>query len=250
VTPINPTASGLLVLVCTYNERHNLPSLVETIAAHQPTADILVVDDGSPDGTGDWVAEAARHQPQLKLRQRGSKLGLGTAIRHGLEYAIEHGYRYVVNLDADFSHDPAKIAALLEAADRQQADLVIGSRYVPGGGLAHCSWRRHLVSRTANGLARCLVGWKIRDCSSAYRCYRVAFLEQLELSQLRCAGYGFLEEILWAVLRQGGKVIETPIIYTERERGDSKISIREAVGTFQVLWRLSRQKTSHSPRVR
>ncbi len=229
----------LLVLVCTYNERANLPRLVEDILAVAPLAHLLVIDDGSPDGTGDWAAEESSRRPQLHLLQRGTKLGLGTAIKAGLAYAIDHDFDYAINLDADYSHDPAQIPNLLAAAIESQAALVIGSRYVENGGLKNCSWRRHFVSRAANVYARTIVGWKIRDCSSAYRCYRVKALQQIALSKIECAGYGFLEEILWEILGSGGLVIERPIIYTEREHGESKISLKEAIGTLMVLNRLA-----------
>jgi dolichol-phosphate mannosyltransferase len=232
----------VLVLVCTYNEIHNLPSLVENIQTGSPQADVLIVDDGSPDGTGEWVqTQILLGNSQLHLIQRGEKQGLGTAIKAGLDYAIAHHYDYTVNLDADFSHDPQALPTLVSAAIAEKADLVIGSRYVTGGGLKNCSWRRHLVSRAANVCARILVGWKIRDCSSAYRCYRVAFLAQLDLNAIKCRGYGFLEEILWAILKNAGRVIERPIVYTEREHGESKISTREAIGTLKVLCQLARR---------
>jgi dolichol-phosphate mannosyltransferase len=240
----------LLVFVCTYNERANLPRLVEDILTVAPLAQLLVIDDGSPDGTGQWAADEAGRRPSLHLMQRGAKLGLGTAIKAGLTYALEQGYDYAINLDADYSHDPSQIPVLLGAAIESQADLVIGSRYVEGGGLRNCSWRRHLVSRAANIYARAIVGWKIRDCSSAYRCYRVAGLRRVELSKIECVGYGFLEEILWAILRSSGIVIERPIIYTEREHGESKISLKEATGTLGVLHRLALSRFRKSSRVK
>ncbi len=239
----------LLVFVCTYNERENLPSLVEKILAAAPLAQLLVIDDGSPDGTGDWAAEEALRRPQLHLLQRGAKLGLGTAIKAGLTHAMKHGYDYAINLDADFSHDPAQIPNLHNTAIDSQAALVIGSRYVEGGGLKNCSWRRHIVSRAANIYARAIVGWKIRDCSSAYRCYRVDALQKIVLSKIECAGYGFLEEILWAIIQSGGSVIESPIVYTEREHGESKISLKEATGTLKVLHRLALSRLRQSSRV-
>lgn len=232
----------IVVLVCTYNEIRNLPSLVETILTGNPHVDVLVVDDGSPDGTGAWAqSQISLGISRLHLIQRGEKQGLGTAIKAGLNYAIAQKYDFIVNLDADFSHDPHALPTLVSAAITEKADLVIGSRYVAGGGLKNCSWRRHLVSRAANVCARILVGWKIKDCSSAYRCYRVAFLAQLDLNTIKCSGYGFLEEILWAILKNSGAVIERPIIYTERELGESKISAREAIGTLKVLCRLARR---------
>jgi dolichol-phosphate mannosyltransferase len=238
----SPDKIKLLVLVCTYNELSNLPRLIDEIGEQLPSAKILVIDDGSPDGTGQWLEKASQEKPFLDFIQRGKKLGLGTAIRAGLDYAIQQKYDWVFNLDADFSHDPTALPSLVKSAIESQADLLIGSRYVSGGGLKNCSWRRHFVSRAANLCARTMVGWKIRDCSSAYRGYRVPFLKQLDLQALECDGYGFLEEILWAILRQGGKVVERPIIYTEREHGVSKISLKEALGTWKVLVRLSKRR--------
>ncbi len=244
---LDPSKSvRLLVLVCTYNEQKNLPSLVEEIFAAAPNAHLLVVDDASPDGTGDWAAQEATRRPALHILQRGAKLGLGTAIKAGLQYAIDNAYDFVINLDADFSHDPTCIPEILQTAIESHASLVIGSRYVPGGGLRNCSWRRHLVSRIANIYARGIVGWKICDCSSAYRCYRVNELKKLDFSKIECIGYGFLEEILWAILKTGGAVVEHPIIYTEREHGDSKISLKEATGTLAVLHRLAIKRFTRS----
>jgi len=155
---------GLLVLVCTYNERQNLDALFSSMDAAVSNVNILVVDDNSPDGTAQWVKEAAARRPNTHLIQRPGKLGLGTAIRDGMQFAISHGYEWVLNLDADMSHDPQAIPKLL--AESRDHDLVIGSRYVEGGGLAGCSWKRKLVSRTANAYARWVVGWNVRDCSS------------------------------------------------------------------------------------
>ena len=253
--------SSLLVLVCTYNERANIDRLIKTIHQVVPFADILVMDDASPDGTAVAVQKAIEtglYGDQLRLKIRSGKLGLGSAIREGLHFAIEQGYELVVNLDADFSHDPAAIPELLEAMNTRQVDnvdgqvgLVIGSRYVHKGGLVNCSWKRKLISKAANAYARMLLGWSIQDCSSAYRCYRVASLRRLPWHEIQCNGYGFLEEILWHLLnlnhsKDGGsefprvKVVEVPIIYTERELGSSKISLAEATGTLEVLHKLRR----------
>ena len=227
-----PVGSSL-VLVCTYNERDNLPKLFQAIRQAANDSDILVVDDRSPDGTADWVREYQTTDPRVKLIERSGKLGLGTAIRTGMLYAIEHGYDWLINLDGDLSHDPAVIPKLLAKHDAY--DLVIGSRYVPGGGLEGCSWRRIAVSRFANLLARWMVGWSIRDCSSAYRLYRVAVLKKLDLNSLKETGYGFLEEVLAHLLKAGARVTEVPIVYQERRLGQSKISLQEARSAFNAL---------------
>lgn len=231
-------APKLLVLICTYNERENLPVLVEHILCTVPTVHVLVVDDGSPDGTGTWVLGQQASDPRLQCIIREGKQGLGTAIRSGMLHAIEHGYAWLINLDGDRSHDPAAIPSMLQL--QQQCDLAIGSRYIDGGGMAGCSWRRVFVSRCANVLARLIVGWKIQDCSSAYRMYRVDMLRRIPLNQIQAKGYGFLEEVLAMILRSGGRVLETPIVYTERTRGKSKLSLREAFSTLFALLRIGR----------
>jgi dolichol-phosphate mannosyltransferase len=230
-------APSSLVLVCTYNERENLPNLLEAIRSASPDSDVLIVDDHSPDGTADWVRLHQKSNPRVALIERSGKLGLGTAIRTGMNYAIEHRYDWLVNLDGDLSHDPAVIPQMVSRRDAY--DLVIGSRYVSGGGLQGCSWRRIAVSRFANWLARRMVGWSIRDCSSAYRMYRVSMLETIDLDGLQETGYGFLEEILAHLLKSGARVTEVPIIYQERRLGQSKISLQEARSAFSALLKAS-----------
>lgn len=249
----NPDRSRLLVLVCTYNERENLPELIARLREVLPGADLLVVDDQSPDGTGEWVSQQMVSSPWLKLVQRPGKLGLGSAIRQGLQYAVDNDYDWVLNIDADLSHEPETAVDLWNLAcapsrvggssreklDAGAIDLVIGSRYVAGGSLVGCSWKRKLVSRTANLATRTLLGIRVSDCSSAFRLYRVSTLAKLDLRELRCNGYGFLEEILLAILRGGGGVVEVPIRYVERQQGTSKIAWHEAVDGLATLLRLA-----------
>jgi dolichol-phosphate mannosyltransferase len=150
-----------------------------------------------------------------------------------MEFAINANYEWLLNLDADLSHDPAAIPALF--ACRNECDVVIGSRYVDGGGMVGCSWRRVFVSKCANAYARWIIGWAVRDCSSAFRLYRVETLRQLPLSQMQGVGYGFLEEVLWHLLRIGARLREVGIVYTERREGKSKISIKEALSTIASI---------------
>src|SRR5690242_15837706 len=225
-----------LVTVATYNEIENLPRLVEAIWQVAPQADVLVIDDNSPDGTGRWCDEKAASEPRLKCIHRAGKLGLGTATIAGMQYAIEHGYDYALNMDADFSHHPRYIPALLAAAEN--TDVSIGSRYCPGGGTKDWPFKRRLMSWAVNTYARCLLGLKPRDTSGAFRCYRVSLLQQLDFAAIKSRGYSFQEEILWRLKQLGARMSETPIVFADRERGQSKINRQEALGALWVIFRL------------
>ncbi len=242
----NNQPASLLILVCTYNERNNLPTLFEQIESVVPNARILVVDDNSPDGTSDWVEQQIKQNPSITLIRRSGKLGLGTAIRAGMEFASENGFEWLLNLDADLSHSPSAIPDLL--AQREAADIVVGSRYVEGGGMEGCSWRRVFVSKCANAYARRIIGWSVRDCSSAFRLYRVSSLKALKLNEIVGTGYGFLEEVLWHLIDQGARLHEVGIVYTERREGKSKISIAEALSTIGSIHRVARLQKSRSPK--
>jgi dolichol-phosphate mannosyltransferase len=232
------TAGKTLVTVATYNELENLPSLVEEIFHYAPAADILVIDDNSPDGTGAWCDRKAAEAPRLHCLHRPGKLGLGTATIAGMQYAIERGYRYVLNMDADFSHHPRYLPALLagmERASQPAADVMIGSRYIPGGGVEGWPLRRRLMSRAVNGYARLLLGLSPRDTSGAFRCYRVELLAKLDFARVRSRGYSFQEEILWHLKRLGARFGETPIVFADRVKGRSKINLREAWRTAWII---------------
>ena len=165
-----------------------------------------MIDDNSPDGTGQWCDRRAAEDPRVHCLHRAGKLGLGTAIIAGMQYAIEHGYRYVLNMDADFSHHPRYLPGLLagmEPPDGPPVDVMIGSRYVPGGGVEGWPLRRHLMSRGVNLYARWLLGLKPKDCSGAFRCYRTSLLAKLDFDAIRSRGYSFQEEILWHLKRLG-----------------------------------------------
>ena len=235
---------SLLILVCTYNERDNLPTLFEQIEAFVPNARILVVDDNSPDGTSDWVEQQMKQKASISLIRRAGKQGLGTAIRAGMEFAMENGFEWLLNLDADLSHSPSSIPAMW--AKRDNSDIVVGSRYVVGGGMEGCSWRRVFISKCANAYARWIIGWSVQDCSSAFRLYRVSSLRALKLSELVGTGYGFLEEVLWHLLDGGARLCEVGIVYTERREGKSKISIKEALSTIGSIHRVARLQKSRT----
>ncbi len=230
-----------LVAVATYNEIENLPRLVDRILEVAPQADVLVVDDRSPDGTGRWCDERAAGEPRLKCLHRPGKLGLGTAIVAAMQYAIDHGYTYVLNMDADFSHPPECISPLLAGMDPPggpPVDVMIGSRYVPGGRIEGWGAMRHLMSRGVNLYARCLLGLPVKDCSGSFRCYRTSLLAKLDFSELESRGYSFFEEILWRLKRHGARLAETPITFVDRQHGASKIDGREAAAALWILLRL------------
>ncbi|MGW8258284.1 MAG: polyprenol monophosphomannose synthase, partial [Thermoguttaceae bacterium] len=229
-------AEKTLVTVATYNEMENLPLLAEEIFRYLPNTHLLVVDDNSPDGTGVWCDQRAAEDPRVFCLHRSGKLGLGTATVAAMKYAIEHGYRYMLNMDADFSHPPRSLPELvagMDPTDAPGADVMIGSRYVYGGGVEGWPMKRQLMSLAVNLYARWLLGLKPKDCSGAYRCYRVAMLEKLDFDAVRSRGYSFQEEILWHLKRLGARFGESPIIFVDRQRGQSKIDKNEA---FSALW--------------
>ncbi len=232
-------ADKTLVTVATYNEIENLPRLVEEIFQQAGDVDILVVDDNSPDGTGQWCDEKAAEDPRVHCLHREGKLGLGTATVAAMQYGIEHGYKYVLNMDADFSHHPRylpDIMAAMDPPDGPAVDIMIGSRYVPGGGVEGWPLKRHIMSRGVNLYARWLLGLKSKDCSGAYRCYRTELLAKLDFDRIRSRGYSFQEEILWHLKRAGARFGETPIIFADRELGESKIDSGEAVSALWIIF--------------
>jgi dolichol-phosphate mannosyltransferase len=233
-----------LVMTATYNEIENLPGLVEEVFRFAPEVDLLVIDDNSPDGTGAWCDRQAAGDPRLHCLHREGKLGLGTAIVAGMRYAIERGYKYVLNMDADFSHHPRYLPAMIagmEPPGGEPVDVVIGSRYVPGGGVEGWPLKRHLMSRGVNLYARWLLWLKPKDCSGGYRSYRTATLAKLDLDRIRSRGYSFQEEILWMLRRVGARFGETPIVFADREKGSSKINSKEAVNALRIILRLGVQ---------
>ena len=235
-----PDAPKTLVTVATYNEIENLPRLVEEIFAHAPQVDLLVIDDNSPDGTGRWCDQKQAEDPRVQCLHRQGKLGLGTATVAGMQYAIEHGYDQVLNMDADFSHHPRHLPAILQSMHNGHGpvDVVIGSRYTDGGRIEGWPLKRRLMSKLVNMYARCLLGLKSRDCSGAYRCYRTELLRRLDFSRIVSRGYSFQEEILWRLQKLGGRFAETPITFVDRQHGASKINLHEAWAALRIIFRL------------
>ena len=231
----------LLISLATYNEAGNLRPLVETIRQYSPTCSILVIDDNSPDGTGRIADELRESLPNIEVIHRPGKLGLGTATLAAMRFAIDHRYDYLLNLDADFSHDPPYIPALL--AGMVDHDVMIGSRYVPGGGVeGGFTLKRRLMSSGINGYARLMLGLSTRDNSGEFRCYRVSKLAQIDLDQVRSRGYSFQEEILFWCQQVGCRFGETPIVFKDRRAGVSKINIKEAASALWILFGLGLER--------
>ncbi|AQA04979.1 dolichol-phosphate mannosyltransferase [Mycobacterium sp. MS1601] len=221
-----------LVIVPTYNELENLPLIVGRIHSALPDVHVLVVDDGSPDGTGKLADELALADPErVHVMHRTVKDGLGAAYLAGFAWGLNRQYTVLVEMDADGSHAPEQLHRLLDAVDAG-ADLAIGSRYVPGGTVRNWPTRRLVLSRTANGYSRLLLGVDIHDITAGYRAYRREVLEKIDLAAVDSKGYCFQIDLTWRAINSGFRVVEVPITFTERELGVSKMSgsnIREAL---------------------
>lgn len=235
---MNHMAFQAIAIVPTYNEIENLEPLVERLLELEAGLGVIVVDDNSPDGTGEAADRLAAAHAEVRAIHRPGKLGLGTAYRAGFELAREMGVPLILTMDADFSHDPRYIPAMLERA--RDCDLVIGSRYVRGGAAQDCVGWRVALSRGANLFAKVTLGLHAHDCTAGFRCYRREVLERTDLDAIRSEGYSYLIEMLYRVQQAGSSVGEVPILFVNRRRGASKISRREilrAMGTVLRLWR-------------
>ena len=220
-----------LVILPTYNEADNVLPLSREVLDASPALEVLVVDDNSPDGTGDLVEERRREEPRLHLLRRPGKLGLGTAYLAGFRYGLDRDYDFVLTMDCDGSHHPRYLPAILEAAERH--DMVIGSRYVPGGGVVNWPWYRRALSAFANFYTRLLLRLPTHDNTAGYRCYSREVLETVDPFGIRASGYSFLEEMAWRVHRAGFTTAEVPIIFEERRSGASKIDSSEM---YRAAW--------------
>jgi dolichol-phosphate mannosyltransferase len=237
-----------VVIIPTYNERDNVPRLAEALVQHDGVR-VLVVDDASPDGTGDVADEVAQlHPGRVGVVHRAGIRGFGRSYVDGINRAIAEGADLICQMDADFSHDPARLPALLAAA--ANADLVIGSRYVPGGAVVNWPPRRRLLSRFANTYVRALTHVKAHDCTSGYRCWRRDALAALPLDQFVSDGYSFLVEMLFVASRQGRRIVEVPITYVERREGQSKMSWSIILESAICPWRLIASPRTARPTVR
>ncbi len=222
------------VIMPTYNERANIESTAGRVRRAVPDADLLVVDDNSPDGTGELADKLAAEDPQIHVLHRDRKAGLGAAYIAGFRWALEHGYNVVVEMDADGSHLPEELPRLLGAL--ADADLVLGSRYVPGGTVVNWPKSRELLSRGGNTYARLMLGISLKDSTGGYRAYRASTLRKIALDEVESQGYCFQIDLAMRAIRAGLKVTEVPITFVERVHGTSKMS-RAVVA--EALWRVT-----------
>ena len=229
--------SQALVIVPTYNERENLPALVGQLRALPGDVHVLIVDDNSPDGTGLLADAITACDDGVKVLHRSGKLGLGTAYRAGFHYGLSQGYNYLCTMDADFSHSPERVPALLDKAAAGY-DLVVGSRYVAGGQVVGSPGSRKLISYMANWLAHRFLGVTTHDCTAGFRCYRRQVIERIDLDAIFSSGYSFLIEMAFLCQQAGFCIGEVPITFVNRTQGASKINRREIFKAFYTLLRL------------
>jgi dolichol-phosphate mannosyltransferase len=249
-----PSSGRVLVIVPTYNERDNLPLILDRLFAAVGGVDVLVVDDGSPDGTGEIADQRAAADSRVHVLHRTAKNGLGAAYLAGFDWALQRGYDVVVEMDADGSHAPEQLMRLLGAV--AHADLVIGSRYVPGGSVVDWPARRQALSRGANLYARLALGSKLHDMTAGYRAYRAEVLRALPLADVASQGYCFQVDLAWRTVRAGFRVAEVPITVTERVIGTSKMSGSIMTEAFTSIarwglahrWRQLTGRGGHGPR--
>jgi dolichol-phosphate mannosyltransferase len=233
-----------LVVIPTYNESENIERMLRRIHECLPGAGVLVVDDGSPDGTADLVKKVAAELSDVHVLERAAKSGLGSAYRAGFAWGLERGYDACIEIDADFSHDPAALPTLV-APLSEGFDLVIGSRYVQGGSIPNWAWHRHMLSRGGNLYASAVLSLSVSDSTAGYRAYSAGILRRLDLDRIRAEGYGFQIEMTYRARQLGAVITEVPIKFVDREAGESKMSsfiVVEALGlvTFWGLGRIVR----------
>jgi dolichol-phosphate mannosyltransferase len=227
----------VLVIVPTYNERDNLPEIVRAVHEHLGQADLLVVDDNSPDGTGQVADELAAKDAKVFVLHRAGKQGLGTAYVAGFKWALQRDYAFIFEMDADFSHDPKYLPQLLAKA-REGADLVLGSRYVDGGGTVNWGPVRKFISRGGSFYARTILGIGVRDVTGGFKCFRRHLLEALDLDSVSAQGYGFQIEMTFRTIKQGFRVEEVPIVFVDRRVGQSKMSKKIFLEALTLVWKL------------
>lgn len=226
-----------LIVVPTYNERDNVPGHAAQLLAALPGTDVLFVDDNSPDGTGAILDELAAADPRVHVLHRAGKLGLGTAYVEGFQWGLARGYAYLFEMDADGSHDPRYLPQMLALAE-DGADVVVGSRYVPGGGTVNWGLGRKLISRGGSLYARTILGVDVRDLTAGYVCWRREALEAIDLSGITSNGYSFQIEMKYRALQRGLRLVETPIVFADRRVGQSKMSRAIVLEALAKVWRI------------
>lgn len=234
---MSSTSVGRVVMVIpTYNESENIEIVIRRLHAAQPDVDVLVVDDNSPDGTGQLVDGLAAQDERIAVVHRTEKAGLGAAYRHGFRVALDRGYDVIGEMDADGSHQPEELHRLLDAL-AQGADLVIGSRWVPGGSIVNWPKSREFLSRGGNLYVRMLLGISVKDATAGYRLFRRGTLEAIDIDTVTSTGYVFQTDMAYRTLREGLRITEVPIEFVERERGDSKMSRDVATESLKLITR-------------
>ena len=226
-----------LVIIPTYNERDNVGPITEAVLKADPRVDILVVDDNSPDGTGQFADELAAKEPRIKVLHREKKQGLGRAYLHAFRWALEHDYQYVIEMDADFSHDPRYLSGLIDTAV-SGADIALGSRYVEGGGTVNWGVRRQLISQGGSLYARTILGVDIKDLTGGFKCFNRRVLEAIDLDAVQSSGYAFQIELTYRALKKGFTVKEVPIVFEDRRVGQSKMSRKIFLEAVTMVWKL------------
>lgn len=234
-------SQSTLIIVPTYNERDNLPPLIERLCALPVAVDVLVVDDSSPDGTGQLADEIAGRLPSVHVLHRRVKNGLGRAYCDGFKWALDRSYEFIFEMDADFSHNPADIPSFLQAARDHDADLVLGTRYKHGIRVINWPLQRLMLSMAAGVYVRTITGMPISDPTGGYKCFRRRALARIDLDAVRSNGYSFQIELTHKIWRGGGRIAEVPIIFTDRFQGSSKMSRAIVIEAFTMVWRLLAQ---------
>lgn len=226
-----------LVIIPTYNELENLGPISSAVLAADRRVDILVVDDNSPDGTGKLADELAAKEPRIRVLHREKKQGLGRAYLHAFKWALEQGYQLIIEMDADFSHDPRYLPTLIDEAQRG-TDLVLGSRYVTGGGTVNWGVARQLISQGGSLYARSVLGVSVRDLTGGFKCFNRRVLEAIDLDGVVSSGYAFQIELTFRTLKKGFTVKEIPIVFEDRRVGQSKMSRKIFVEALTMVWKL------------
>lgn len=229
--------NSALVIIPTYNERENLEAITSAVLSSESRADILVVDDNSPDGTGQLADDLAKKHARIHVLHRQQKQGLGKAYLEAFAWALAQGYQLIIEMDADFSHDPKYLPVLIDTA-LGGADLVVGSRYVPGGGTVNWGLVRRLISKGGSLYARSILGVRIRDLTAGFKCFNRRVLEAIELDQVQASGYAFQIELTYRALKKGFTVKEVPIMFEDRRVGQSKMSQKIFIEGMTTVWKI------------